>query len=321
MFPIVARSASGSPVRPSPKYSTNFPTTPVCAEDLRHGEHEVGRGRRLGQLAVEPEADDLRDEHRDRLAEHRRLGLDPADAPAEHAEPVDHRRVRVGADERVGVRLPVARLDDAREELEVHLVADAGVRRDDLERLERALTPAEEGVALAVPLELELGVAPDRELAREVVDLHRVVDHELGGDQRVDPARVAAERAHGVAHRREVDDRRHAGEVLEQDARGRERDLARRLGAGVPRRDRLDVRGRDGDAVLAPEEVLEQDPQRVREPRDVVARLERVEAEHLVRRVADLKGRARAEAVRVAHASILAPSPLGPPVGPVALRG
>jgi hypothetical protein len=29
MFPIVARSASGRPARPSPKYSTNFPTTPV----------------------------------------------------------------------------------------------------------------------------------------------------------------------------------------------------------------------------------------------------------------------------------------------------
>jgi len=40
----------------------------------------------------------------------------------EHAEPVDHRRVRVGADERVGERDAVTVLDDAREELEVHLV-------------------------------------------------------------------------------------------------------------------------------------------------------------------------------------------------------
>src|SRR3712207_7814543 len=41
------------------------------------------------------EAEHLRDEHRHRLAEHRRLRLDAADAPAEHAEAVDHRRVRV----------------------------------------------------------------------------------------------------------------------------------------------------------------------------------------------------------------------------------
>ena len=74
------------------------------AQDLGDGEHEVGGGRALRQLAREPEADDLRHEHRQRLAEHRRLGLDAADAPAEDAEPVDHRRVRVGADERVGER-------------------------------------------------------------------------------------------------------------------------------------------------------------------------------------------------------------------------
>ena len=35
--------------------------------------------------------------------EQRRLGLDAADAPAEHAEAVDHRRVGVGADHGVGV--------------------------------------------------------------------------------------------------------------------------------------------------------------------------------------------------------------------------
>ena len=134
------------------------------------------------QRAREPEADDLRHEHRERLAEHRRLGLDPADAPAEHAEAVDHRRVRVGADERVGERDAVAHLDDAREVLEVDLVDDAGVRRHDREVVERALAPAQERVALAVALELELDVALDREPRRELVDLDRVVDDELDRD-------------------------------------------------------------------------------------------------------------------------------------------
>ncbi len=78
---------------------------PVLAQHLGHGEHQVGRGGALRQLAVELEADHLRQQHRDRLAEHRRLRLDPADPPAEHAEPVDHRRVGVGADQRVGVGL------------------------------------------------------------------------------------------------------------------------------------------------------------------------------------------------------------------------
>ncbi len=275
------------------------------AQDLRHGEDEVGRGRAVRQLAVEPEADDLGHEHRDRLPEHRRLGLDAADAPAEHAEPVDHRRVRVGADERVGERLPVPCLDDAREELEVHLVADPGVRRHDLQRVERALAPAQEGVALAVALELELRVVPDREPACEVVDLHRVVDHELGRDERVDHARVAAERGHRVAHRGEVDDRGDAREVLQQDARRRERDLARRVGGRVPCRDGLDVGGRHGVPVLAAEEVLEQDPQGVGQARDVEAALQRVEAEDLVVGAPDREGGAGAEGVGVRHDSLL----------------
>ena len=54
-------------------------------------------------LPVELEADDLGDEHGDRLAEHGRLGLDAADAPAEHAQAVDHGGVAVGADQRVGI--------------------------------------------------------------------------------------------------------------------------------------------------------------------------------------------------------------------------
>ena len=108
-----------------------------------------------------------------------------------------------------------------------------------LEVVERALSPAEERVALAVPLELELDVALDREPRRELVDLHGVVDHELDRDQRVDLPRVAALLAHRVAHRREIDDARDAGEVLQQDARRSERDLLRRLGVGDPAGDRF----------------------------------------------------------------------------------
>ena len=78
-----------------------LPDDPELAQDLRDRQDEVGRRRALAELAGQLEADHLRDEHRDRLAEHRRLGLDPADAPAEDAEPVHHRRVGVGADERV----------------------------------------------------------------------------------------------------------------------------------------------------------------------------------------------------------------------------
>ena len=237
-----------------------------------------------GSRAGEPEADDLRHEHRDGLPQHGRLGLDAADAPAEHAEAVDHRRVRVGAEQRVRERLPVPRLDDAREELEVDLVDDAGRRRDDRQPVERLLAEAEERVALAVALELELGVARHRAARRERVHLHGVVDDEVRRQLRVDAHGIAAEVAHRVAHRDEVDDRRHAGEVLVEDARGREAQLARRLVGRHPAGDGLHVGLRAGA-----QRVLEQDPQRERQPLDVVRRLKRVQAEDLVVGAADLQ--------------------------------
>ena len=264
------------------------------AQQLRDRENEVGRRRALAHRAVEAEADHLGDEHRHRLAEHRRLGFDPADAPAEHAETVDHRRVRVGADERVrvGARQPVAGVvdeHDAREVLEVDLVADAGVGRDDGEVVERVLAPAQERVALDVALELALGIAGERVATAEHVDLDRVVDDQLGRDQRVDPLRVAAELGDRVAHRGEVDDAGDAGEVLHQDARRGEGDLVARLGGGVPVGQPLDVLRADGAVSLGPQQVLEQDLQRVGQPGDVEALGERVEAVDLEAALADLE--------------------------------
>ncbi len=73
------------------------------AQHLGDRQHEIrGRGP-FGQTALDLEADHVRNQHRDGLAEHCGLGLDAADAPAQHAEPVDHGGVRIGADERVGV--------------------------------------------------------------------------------------------------------------------------------------------------------------------------------------------------------------------------
>ena len=225
-----------------PEVLHELPDHSRLAQDLGDGQDEIGGRRALGELSGQLEADDLRDEHRQRLAELRRLGLDPADTPAQHAEPVHHRGVGVGADECVGESPAVSLLDHAGEELEVHLVDDPSSRRHDLEVAEALLAPAEEGVALAVALELELDVADEGAARAEDVDLHRVVDHELDGDQRVDLLRVAAQVGHRVAHRGEVDDRGDAGEVLQQDAGRRERDLAVRLVRRDPAGHGFDVR-------------------------------------------------------------------------------
>src|SRR3546814_5953649 len=126
-------------------YTTLFrsPDDALGAQHLCRGEHEVGRGHAFPELPLQLEADDLGDQHRHRLAEHRRLGLDAADAPAEHAEAVDHRRVAVGADAGVGlgdglaVRI-LARPHRLRAMLAVDLVAAAGGRGNRLEIVERS---------------------------------------------------------------------------------------------------------------------------------------------------------------------------------------
>ena len=117
-----------------------------------------------GSSPVQPDADDARHRLVQRLAEQDRLGLDAADAVAEHAEAVDHRRVRVGPDERVRERdRPSSRIvDDRREELEVDLVDDAGPGRHDPQVAERGLGPAQQLVALAVALVLALDVEGER---------------------------------------------------------------------------------------------------------------------------------------------------------------
>ena len=135
----------------------------LLAQHLGDGEHEIGGGDALVDPAGHLEADDFGDQHGDRLAEHRRFGLDAADAPAEHGEAVDHGGVAVGADQRIGIGDRSRRLSSfgphrLRQIFEIDLVADAGAGRHDAEIVERLLAPAQELVALAVALVFELDV-------------------------------------------------------------------------------------------------------------------------------------------------------------------
>ncbi len=273
----------------------------VLAQHLGDREDQVGGGGARGQLARELEADDARDEHRDRLAEHRGLGLDAADAPAQHTEAVDHRGVRVGADQGVGVRLAVADHDGAGQVLDVDLVDDAGARRDDLELVERGLAPAQELVALAVAAVLQLDVLRERLVGAELVRDDGVVDDQLGRREGVDLRRVAAQLLHGLTHGREVHHAGHAGEVLHDHTGRRELDLLRRLGLRVPGAEGADVVGGDVRAVLGAEQILQQDLKAVGEPGRA---LHLVQAEDLVRLVAHLQRAAGVEAVR-RHDSLL----------------
>ena len=214
----------------------------MAAQLLRDGQHQVGRGDPLDELAVQLETDDPRHEHRDGLAEHRRLRLDAPYTPADDPQPVHHRRVGVGADQRVGIDRSVLGVeDDAREVLQIDLMTDARLGRDHAQPVEGLLAPPQELVALAVAVELALGIESECVARPESIHDHRVVDHQLGRYVRLDACRIAAQRFDAVTHGRHVDHCWHAGEILQQDASRRERDLAGRGCRWIPGRERLDV--------------------------------------------------------------------------------
>ena len=245
----------------------------LLAQHLGHGQNDVGRGGALARPPAELEADDLGDQHRDRLAQHRRLGLDATDTPAEYREAVDHGGVAIGADEGVGVGEPTAPRfggpHDLGQVFEVDLVADAGAGRHDPEIVERRLPPAQKGIALVVALVLELDVGLEGAPAAVIIDHHGMVDNEVDRRQWVDRVGVGAELGHGPAHGGQVDDRRHAGEILHQHPRGAIGDLAVDLAALQPSRERLDVGHCHGAPVLVAQQILEQHLERVRQPREV----------------------------------------------------
>ena len=65
----------------------------VLTEHLGDRQHHVGGGHTRLDLAAQLESHDARNQHRHRLAQHRGLGLDAADAPAQYPKAVDHRGV------------------------------------------------------------------------------------------------------------------------------------------------------------------------------------------------------------------------------------
>src|SRR5438067_2359880 len=104
--------------------------------------------------------------------------------------------------------------------------------------------------SVAVARELHGGIGRER-LGRAVfVDLHGVVDDQLGGIQRVDALGVAAEAHDRIAHRGEIHHARHASEVLEDDARRSEDDLVRRGRPRITLEQRLDFGDVHATAVL-----------------------------------------------------------------------
>ncbi len=229
------------------------------AEHLRHVEHEVGRGDPFLECAGQIDADHFRGEEIDRLAEHAGFGLNAADAPANHAETIDHRRVRIRPDEGVRVINAVLLEHAFGEIFEIHLVDDPDPRRHHTERLEGLLAPFEQLVTLPVALEFEFEIELERLGRAKEIDLHGVVDDQVHRHEGLDHFRIAAEARNRRAHRREIDEQGHPGEVLQDHTRHNERNFHLRRLLRVPVGQRLDVLLGNLFPVTIPEHGLQND--------------------------------------------------------------
>ena len=96
-----------------------------------------------------------------------------------------------------------------------------------------------------------------------------MIDHQFRRGQRVDGLGLATKLDDGVAHRRKIDHCWHAGKVLQDHARRRERDFMAGLRLRIPVGQRPNIVRADIAAVGMAEQVFHQDLQRVGQPLDM----------------------------------------------------
>ncbi len=166
---------------------------PLLPQPLGDQERNVGGVDAWRGIAFELDSDHFGNREHVGEPKQRRLGIDAAHTPPEHAECVDHRRMRVAADdeirERPGVAVHRRRAHDARGALEVDLVDDAGSRRMHRDAAEVRLAPAQELVALGVALALAGHVVRQRIGAAPAIDLQGMVDRRSRAARRCPHAR------------------------------------------------------------------------------------------------------------------------------------
>ena len=245
-----------------------FANDALGAQHFDNLQDQIGACRALDHGTGQLKPDHFRDQHRDRLAQHSGLGLDPADAPAENGRAIDHGCVAVGAHERVRISHHLAGLvgvgpHGLGQILQIHLVADAGTGGHDAEIIEGRLAPFQEGITFQVALIFAINIHLKGARIAKLVNHHRMVDDKVHRVERIDFFRIAAKRHDPVAHCGQIDHGRDTGEILHQHACGTIGDLSRVLSGLVrPGSKCLDVIDINGLTVLEPQKVFKNDLQR-----------------------------------------------------------
>ena len=242
----------------------------VLAQDLRHGEHQVGGRHAFAQVACKLKAHHIGREEVHRLAQHGGLGLDAAHTPAHHANAVDHGGVAISAHQGVGVVDTVfALVHAARQIFEVDLVHDAKTRRHHTKGVKGLHAPFHELVALAVALEFELHVQVQRILLAVVVHHDGVVYHQVHRDQRLNLLGVLAQTHRRAAHGGQICQQGHAREILQHHPRHDERNFILAFCVRCPLGQLLHMLCRDLAAIAVAQHRLQNNPNRYGQPCDL----------------------------------------------------
>ncbi len=157
---------------------------------------------------------------------------------------------------------------------------DARGRRNHAKVPESLLAPAQELVALAVALKLDLGVALEGDGAPEEVHLHGVIDHQIDRDQGINLCGVAAQASDRRPHCGQIHDGWHSREILQDHPRRLEGHFPRRRRLRVPLRQRRDIFLRHQCAVAVSQQSFQQDFDRKRQAgkRPVAGRFQAIQA-------------------------------------------
>ena len=84
-----------------------------------------------------------------------------------------------------------------------------------------------------------------------MINHQRMIAHQVNRNQRIDFCRISAKREHGITHGRKIHERRDSGEILHQDARRTECDLAVRFAPIIePSNGGLDIAAADRAAIF-----------------------------------------------------------------------
>mmetsp|Transcript_29364 Transcript_29364/g.45378 ORF Transcript_29364/g.45378 Transcript_29364/m.45378 type:complete len:202 (+) Transcript_29364:1675-2280(+) len=115
--------------------------TSVLPQFLSNSKHQIGGGSTRGELSLQLEPNNLREDHTDLLTTHDSLSLQTSNTPSANTKTVNHRSVRVSSNNGVRVQHTVLVKDRATEKLKIDLMDNTSTRGDDEEIIKRLSTP------------------------------------------------------------------------------------------------------------------------------------------------------------------------------------